>query len=55
VAAAIVLQDVTARMRKSGVDWCLASNEKQLIYGQWLQKSIKSIRKILEHYEENIK
>ena len=55
VAAAIVLQDVTARMRKSGVDWSLASNEKQLIYGQWLQKSIKSIRKILEHYEENIK
>jgi tRNA (guanosine-2'-O-)-methyltransferase len=55
VAAAIVLQDITARLRKTEIDWSLDSTEKQVIYSQWLQKSIKSIRKILEHYEEKIK
>jgi tRNA (guanosine-2'-O-)-methyltransferase len=55
VAAAIVLQDVTARIRNTEVDWMLTEAEKKVIYGQWLQKSIKSIRKILQHYDEKIK
>lgn len=55
VAAAIVLQDITARIRNTEVDWKLTDAEKKVIYGQWLQKSIKSIRKILQHYDEKIK
>lgn len=55
VAAAIVLQHVTARIRNTEIDWKLTDAEKKVIYGQWLQKSIKSIRKILQHYDEKIK
>ena len=55
VAAAIVLQDITARLRKTEIDWRLDPIEKQVIYSQWLQKSIKSIGKILQHYNEKIK
>jgi tRNA (guanosine-2'-O-)-methyltransferase len=55
VAAAIVLQDITARLRKTQIDWRLDPIEKQAIYSQWLQKSIKSIGKILQHYDEKIK
>lgn len=55
VAAAIVLQDITARLRKTETDWRLDPIEKQAIYSQWLQKSIKSIGKILQHYNEKIK
>ena len=55
VAAAIVLQDITARLRKTEIDWKLDPIEKQVIYSQWLQKSIKSIGKILQHYNEKIK
>jgi tRNA (guanosine-2'-O-)-methyltransferase len=55
VAAAIVLQDITARLRKTQIDWRLDPIEKQAIYSQWLQKSIKSIGKILQHYDAEIK
>jgi tRNA (guanosine-2'-O-)-methyltransferase len=49
------LQDITARLRKTQIDWRLDPIEKQAIYSQWLQKSIKSIGKILQHYDEKIK
>ncbi|MDG2279888.1 MAG: RNA methyltransferase [Flavicella sp.] len=51
VAAAIVLQDVSTRMRKSDVDWELNEAETDEIYLGWLQKSIKSIDAIMERYE----
>lgn len=50
VAAAIILQNVTERLKKSEVAWQLNQDEKAIIYLQWLEKSIKSITKIREHY-----
>ncbi|WP_152287380.1 TrmH family RNA methyltransferase [Flavicella marina] len=52
VAAAIVLQDVSTRMRKSGVDWELSEKESEEIYLNWLKKSIKSIDSVMKRYEE---
>ena len=51
VAAAIILQDITTKLRKSKINWELTGVEKQLLYEDWVQKSIKSIKKITEHYQ----
>jgi tRNA (guanosine-2'-O-)-methyltransferase len=50
VAAAIVLQDVAGRVRKTDTQWQLTLEEQQDVYLQWLKKSIKSIDKIMERY-----
>jgi tRNA (guanosine-2'-O-)-methyltransferase len=52
VAAAIVLQDVTTRVRGTETDWPLKADEEREVYLSWLQKSIKSIDKIMERYNE---
>lgn len=51
VAAAIVLQDVTQRLKKSDVDWQLSVQEKEQLYLEWLEKSIKNIQQIKENYK----
>lgn len=53
VAAAIILQDVTSRLRKSNVNWQLSLEEKREIYADWIQKSIKNVDKIITHYNSN--
>jgi tRNA (guanosine-2'-O-)-methyltransferase len=50
VAAAIILQEVTAKLRNSNLDWKLSVTEKESLYAEWVQKSIKSIKKITERY-----
>ena len=50
VAAAIILQDITTKLRASTIDWKLSSKEKEILYFDWIQKSIKSITKITERY-----
>jgi len=50
VAAAIILQDVTSKLRSSTIDWKLSKKEKETLYADWIQKSIKSIKKITERY-----
>ncbi len=50
VAAAIILQNVTERIRKSTIKWQLSETEKNKIKLQWLQKSIKNIDVIMERY-----
>lgn len=52
VAAAIVLQDVSTRVRKSDVEWELKPEETDAIYLSWLKKSIKSIDTIMERYDK---
>lgn len=51
VAAAIILQDVTTRVRKTDVKWQLTEEEEKEVYLQWLQNSIKSIKKIKVRYD----
>lgn len=50
VAAAIILNDVTARLRATNVDWKLEKGFQEEKYLEWLEKSIKSIAKIKERY-----
>jgi len=50
VAAAIVLQNMNERLKKSEVNWQLTDQEKEEKYLDWLQISIKSIQKIKEDY-----
>ena len=53
VAAAIVLQDVSTRVRNSDVAWEITADEHEDIYLTWLQKSIKSIDTIMDRYEKD--
>lgn len=45
VAAAIILQDVTTRLRKSDINWKLSSLEQKEIYSRWIESSIKNVDK----------
>ncbi|MFP2996530.1 RNA methyltransferase [Spongiivirga sp. MCCC 1A20706] len=51
VSAAITLQHVTERLRKSEVKWQFSEEEMLEQRMQWVQKSIKSIDQILEQYQ----
>jgi tRNA (guanosine-2'-O-)-methyltransferase len=53
VAAAIILQDITTKLRASTVDWQLSDQEKRELYFDWVHKSIKSIEKISERYHSD--
>jgi len=56
VSAAIILQSITSKLRNSAIDWNLTEEEIEEQRLIWMQKSIKSIDKILErYYEENPK
>ena len=54
VAAAIILQDITTKLKASTIDWQLTEEEKQILYFDWVQKSIKSIKKITDRYNKEI-
>ena len=53
VAAAIILQDVTSKLKKTAIPWQLSSEEKDAIYFDWVKKTIKNVDKIVEHYQDN--
>lgn len=55
VAAAIILQGVTTKLRMSNVDWQLSKEEKKILYFNWIKKTIKNVDKIEEHYHKNLK
>jgi len=52
VAAAIILQDVTTKLRKTTMDWQLSDQEKEILYFNWVKKTIKNVDKIIENYKE---
>lgn len=54
VAAAIILQDVTSKLRATELNWQLSNSEKEQLYFEWIQKSIKSIKKITAHYQNEL-
>jgi tRNA (guanosine-2'-O-)-methyltransferase len=54
VAAAIILQNVSERLRNSQIDWQLTKEEKIVLYLEWVEKTIKNVKKIKKHYFENI-
>ena len=54
VAAAIILQSMNEKLKKSDVNWQLSEHEKSTLYLDWLEKSIKSIKSIKEYYYSGI-
>jgi tRNA (guanosine-2'-O-)-methyltransferase len=55
VAAAIILQDVTTKLRNSNSDWKLSKKEKEALYFDWVKKTIKNVAKIEAHFQQNLK
>ena len=55
VAAAIILQSVTTKLRSSKIDWQLSTKEKEILYFDWVKKTIKNVDKIEERYFANLK
>ncbi|TLP79136.1 TrmH family RNA methyltransferase [Maribacter sp. ACAM166] len=53
VSAAILLQDLTTKLKKSDFDWRLTPEEKLEKRLDWTKKSIKSIDAILIRYHTN--
>ncbi|PQJ23287.1 RNA methyltransferase [Tenacibaculum sp. SG-28] len=52
VAAAIILQEVTNKMRQFDISWQLTTEEKEVLYYDWVKKTIKNVDKIMAHYKE---
>lgn len=51
VSAAIILQDVTARLRRSGLNWQLSEQEQLAKKIDWAKKNIKNSAEILERFK----
>jgi len=54
VAAAIVLQDVTTKLRNTDLNWQLSEEEKSVLYFDWVKKTIKNVDKLEAHYYQNL-
>ena len=52
VAAALILNSTTERLRNSNINWQLTHKEKQDIKLEWMKKSIKSIDLIIERFKQ---
>ncbi len=50
VAAAIILQNLSEKLKASAINWQLSDLEKRELYLEWMEKSIKSIKNIKENY-----
>ena len=54
-SAAIILSHFSERMRRSEVNWRLTPDEKEELYFEWLQKSVKNPDGLIEYYMKNVK
>lgn len=54
VSAAIILQDITARLRKSDVDWKFSEEEKNAKRFDWAQKTIKSSEDLIRRFQTSL-
>lgn len=50
VSAAIILQSLTSKLKKSGISWELSEEERMQTRLSWLQNSIKSSDQIIERF-----
>ena len=53
VAAAIILENLTSKLRKSDLDWSLTEEEQQMLYTNWIEKTIKNVEEIKVRYLNN--
>lgn len=54
-SAAIILSHFSERMRHSEANWGLTPDEKEELYFEWLQKSVKNPDGLIEYYMKNVK
>ncbi|MEX6625365.1 RNA methyltransferase [Tenacibaculum pacificus] len=54
VAAAITLNDVTARLRKTDLNWQLSKEEQRVLYFEWIKNTIKNPDKLIEYYHKEL-
>jgi tRNA (guanosine-2'-O-)-methyltransferase len=54
VSAAIILQQLTQRLRNSEMDWKLSEDEKIGLKYEWLSKSFKNFPEILKRFQDNV-
>tara|TARA_B110000003_G_scaffold53347_1_gene53155 strand:- start:107325 stop:108002 length:678 start_codon:yes stop_codon:yes gene_type:complete len=50
VAAAIILENLTYKLRTSAVDWGLTFLEKEELYANWIEKTINNVDKIKDRF-----
>ncbi len=51
VAAAIILKQMTSKLRRSDLNWQLSNEDKEAKRLEWVKKSIKDIDQIIERYK----
>lgn len=54
-SAAIILSHFSERMRHSEAEWQLSPEEKEDLYFEWLQKSVKNPDGLIDYYMKNMK
>jgi len=52
VSAAIIIQDLMARLRESELSWQLTESEQEKLQLHWLKRHIKNVDEILKAYKE---
>ena len=52
VAVAIVLQQLTDKLRHSEIPWQLSEEERLLTLIEWTKKSVRNVKDVLKRYEE---
>ena len=52
VSAAIILQDITQKLRSSNLDWELTENEKNAVKFEWLSKSFKNFDQLVKKFQD---
>ncbi len=50
VAAAIIINNVTSKLKQSSINWKLTKTDKDILYKEWIEKTIKNVDRIKEHY-----
>ena len=50
VAAAIILENLTNKLRNSNYPWRLSEKEQEILYTNWLEKSIKNVDEIKNRF-----
>lgn len=53
VAAAIILENLSHKLRNSALDWSLTVEEQQILYTSWIEKTIKNVDEIKERFIKN--
>ncbi len=52
-SAAIILSNFSERLRHSDINWRLTEEEKDIIYLEWLKKSMRNADSVIRHYLQN--